>query len=224
MAAARKPAGLPGVGLIALLISGAALGAEPPVAMVMTVSGVTTPPVEAMDELPGGTSLRLGPDARLSFLHYQRCKLVTITGGTLRLSPADYRADGRVESEQNGPCPRTYSLTSDATGARTTGALVMRNLERVPHWPADPEFVLTGAAAGRVGGGAIYAGDRPDQPVAHLDLAGKRAKLPPGSTGLIPEGTYKLRLTIAGRPEPADIDFVATAPTGRSALVILRVD
>ena len=63
-----KPAGLPGVGLIALLISGAVFGAEPPVAMVMTVSGVTTPAVEAMDELSGGASLRLDPDTRLSFL------------------------------------------------------------------------------------------------------------------------------------------------------------
>ena len=140
------------------------------------------------------------------------------------MSPADYRADGQVESEQNGPCPRTYTLTRDGAGARTTGALVVRNLERVPHWPADPEFVLTGAAAGRVGGGAIYAGDSLDQPVARLDLAGKRRNFArehrPGPRGQ----NYKLRLTIAGRPEPAEIDFVAAAPTGRSALVILRVD
>src|SRR5947209_6720167 len=58
---------------------------EPPAGMVMSVSGSVTPALAAMSEIPADTPLRLAEDAELTFLHYGRCKLVTVTGGTVNL-------------------------------------------------------------------------------------------------------------------------------------------
>src|SRR6266481_760002 len=91
--------------------------AEPEAAgMVIKVTGETIPDLPARTEIPAATAIRLGPEVVLTFLHYRKCKLVTVVGGTLELSARDFATDGKVESEQPGPCPRVYQLPGNAGG------------------------------------------------------------------------------------------------------------
>ena len=172
-----------------------AAGAEVPAGIVMAVSGTTDPPLSAMTEIPADTPIRLGTGVGLKFLHYSRCKLVTVAGGTLTLSRTEYKTDGHVESEKDGPCPRVYSLKS---GHETAG-LILRGAGE-PRWPVNSEFLLTGAEAEKVQTAAVYAEDHPDNPVVQLDVAGFRAAKPAGSAPLVPNTRYVLRLTSKNQP------------------------
>ena len=79
--------------------------AEPPPGIVMAIAGETDPPLSAMAEIPANTLIVLQPRTKLTFLHYSRCKLVTVTGGTLTLTRADYKEDGRVEERGRRALP-----------------------------------------------------------------------------------------------------------------------
>src|SRR5580704_11307855 len=72
----------------------AAQAADPPAGLIMESVGSTDPRLSAMAEIPANVSFQLGPDAKLTFLHYARCKLVTVTGGTLSVTRADYKEAG----------------------------------------------------------------------------------------------------------------------------------
>src|SRR5207245_4397952 len=108
---------LPAVLVACALVLAPVHAAEPNAAgMVIKVTGETTPDLPARTEIPANTAIRLGPEVVLTFLHYRKCKLVTVTGGTLELSARDFATDGKVESEQPGPCPRVYQLPGNAGG------------------------------------------------------------------------------------------------------------
>src|SRR5438132_3113503 len=82
--------------------------------IVMKVTGQTTPDLPVRTEIPVDAAIKLGPATELTFLHYRKCKLVTVTGGTLELSDRDFTTDGKVESEKTGPCPRVYQVAGSA--------------------------------------------------------------------------------------------------------------
>jgi hypothetical protein len=194
--------------------------AEEPPGIVMTIAGDTDPPLSPMTEIPAGVSVRLRPDTKLTFLHYALCKLVTVTGGTLILSPANFRQDGGASSEAEGPCPRVYTLTDTGQG-RTTSGIVTRGVPMPPRWPASPEILFTGSRASTVTLAAILDAGQPPMP---LVVAGGRARPPNGAAPLSPNGHYTLRLTLRDRSDPVDVPFVATDPSGSGSLVVLRVD
>jgi hypothetical protein len=209
--------------LILLLTSAAIPGLaadEPPVAMVMSLAGGTTPPIATMSEIPAGTPLQLAPGAELSFLHYTRCKLVTVAGGTLTVTRNDYSTDGRIVAEKDGPCPRVHQLSSGSSG--TAGGLVMRGVGGAPRWPLDREIVFAGLGTDRLRTAAIYAEDQPDTPIIQLDVSGQQARFPASAAPLAANQRYVLRLTTADRPQPLDIPFIGTAPDGPSLFVVLR--
>jgi hypothetical protein len=54
----------------------------------------------------------------------------------------------------------------------------------------------------------------------HLDIANHRPHLPAGAT-LQPNTHYRLRLSLAGRVQPADLSFVASS---EGSLVVLRIE
>jgi hypothetical protein len=87
----------------------------------MAVTDTTDPILSPMTEIPTDTPIWLGGGGKLMFLDYARCKLVTVIGGTLTLSRTDYKTDGRIESEAEGPCPHVYSLNEPGG---TAGGLV----------------------------------------------------------------------------------------------------
>ena len=211
-------------GVIAALMAGAAgaaLAAEAPAAIVMAVNGETDPPLSAMTEIPADRATRLGNEAELTFLHYGRCKLVTVRGGTLTVTRADFSSDGKIVDQKDGPCPHVHRLGGAGPGT-VSGGLVMRGAGGPPRWPLNREIILVGDGSDAIETAAIYAEDRPDAPLVKLELGGHRARYPADAASPQPNQRYVLRLTIKNRPPPIDITFVGTPPEGPDLLVVLR--
>jgi hypothetical protein len=200
-----------------------ALAAGAPAGIVMDVSGATDPPLTAMTEIPADATVKLTGDAKLTFLDYARCKLVTVSGGTVTLSESDYRVDGHVESERDGPCPQTYT-PNGGNSRQTTGGLIMRSGLGPPRWPVNARFLLTGRFAGDVAAAAIYAEDSPDAATATLDVTAGRLAEPAGT--LLPPAyaRYILRLTTSGARKLSDITFIGMTPANPPPFIILRLE
>jgi hypothetical protein len=205
--------------VLAVVAVSAAAADAPPAGVVMSVAGGTTPPIAAMSEIPAGTPLQLAPGAEVTFLHYARCRLVTVNGGTLTVTRSDYATDGRIVAEKDGPCPRVHQLSGAGS---TAGGLVMRGVGTAPRWPLDREIVFAGIGTGQLQAAAIYAEDRPDAPLVQLEITGHQARFPASAAPLPANQRYLLRLTAVDRAQPLDIPFIGTAPDGPSLVVVLR--
>jgi hypothetical protein len=193
------------------------LAAEPEAAgIVMKVTGQTTPDLPVRTEIPADTAIRLGPAVELTFLHYRKCKLVTVAGGTLELSDRDFTADGKVEKEIPGPCPKVYQLAGSA------GGWVARDLP--PRLPVNPEIIFAGKRAGRIAEAAVYVADQRERPLFRFDLVDRRATEPAAAAQLTAEQRYVLRMKMSDQPDPIEHSFVAVAPGTGGSLVVLRID
>ncbi len=191
--------------------------AEPePAGIVMKITGQTTPDLPVRTEIPADTAIKLGPAVELTFLHYRKCKLVTIAGGTLELSARDFTTDGTVESEKPGPCPRVYQLAGSA------GGWVARDVP--PRLPVNPEIIFAGQRADSIAEAAVYMEDRRDRPLFRFDLADRRATEPAAAAPLTVDGRYMLRMKMKDHPDPIERGFVAVAPGTSGSLVVLRID
>jgi len=200
-----------------LLTTPPALAAGPEAAgIVMRVTGQTTPDLPVRTEIPADTAIKLGPAGEITFLHYRKCKLVTVAGGTLELSDRDFTTDGRVESEKPGPCPRIYQVAGSA------GGWVARDLPS--RLPVNPEIIFAGRRADRIAEAAIYQRDQRDRPLFRFDLADRRATEPPAAAPLTAEQRYVLRMRMSDQPDPIEHGFVAVAPGPSGSLVVLRID
>jgi len=213
--------------MLSALLFGVLLAAAPawaePAGIVMAIAGESDPKLSAMEEIPANTPVTLTPTTRLIFLHYSRCKLVSVTGGTVALSRADYKVDGAIDSEKDGPCPRVYALGSGGEG-HSTGGIVSRGLGGPPRWPVNPEFIFSGPRAGAVTTAAIFAEGKLDKPVMSLQLNGWRASEPADAPKMAADAHYVLRLTMRDLGQPVDVPFVGTVSSGPAALVVVRVD
>ena len=207
---------------LALLSISAAGYAEGPAGIVMAMTGDSDPPLSVMAEIPAGLALQLKPETKLTFLHYGRCKLVTVVGGTLVLQAADYKSGGMVAGETDAPCPQTFELSNAGSAGRTTGGIVARGISLPPRWPANPQFVFTGPRAAAVTGATILAENR--QPVLRLDVGPGWGKAAAGAAPLQPNAHYALQLTLRDQAQPISMPFTAgeSAPTG--TLIVLRFD
>jgi len=200
-----------------LLTTTPALAAEPDAAgIVMKITGQTTPGLLVRTEIPADTAIRLGPMGELTFLHYRKCKLVTVAGGTLELSARDFTTDGKVEKEEPGPCPRVYQLAGSA------GGWVARDLP--PRLPVDAEIIFAGRRADRIAEAAVYLLDQPDRPLFRFELVDRRATEPAAAAPLTAEQRYVLRMRMSDQPDTIEHGFVAVAPGTGGSLVVLRID
>jgi hypothetical protein len=207
--------------VLAVLFAFPAMADDPPAGVVMALSGSTTPPIAAMAEIPSGTPVQLAPGAELTFLHYGKCKLVTVAGGSLTVTRTDFTTDGKIVGEKDGPCPRMHQLRGNTSGM-VSGGLVMRGVTAAPRWPLNRELVFAGAGSDKLKAAAIYAESRLDAPLVRLDVTGHQARFPANAAALVANERYVLRLTMADRPDAVDISFIGAAPDGPSLLVILR--
>lgn len=208
----------------AMLLASPAARAEPPAGIVMALTGDTDPALSAMAEIPANTPVKLGAATELMFLHYSRCRLITVVGGTVTLTRADYKADGRMVADKDGPCPRVHALSDVGTEGRNTGGLIARSMEPPPRWPEPLDVIFTGSRGSQVRLAVVVADDQPDQVVLRLDLGRNRAQMPPDAPPLTADKRYRLRLGFADRRDPVDVPFLAAGSSAAGSLVILRVD
>src|SRR5215470_14777887 len=87
------------------LATAPAIAEEPPAALVMAVSGTTTPPMSEMSEIPSGQTVQIATDAQLTVLDYTRCKMITVSGGTLSVTRFDFTTDGKIVAQADAPVP-----------------------------------------------------------------------------------------------------------------------
>jgi hypothetical protein len=174
-----------------------------------------------MSEIPAGAPVQLAPGAEITFLHYSKCKLVTVSGGTVTVTRTDFSTDGKIVAEKDGPCPRIHQLRGNTSGM-VSGGLVMRGAGSIPRWPLDRELVFAGAGSDKLKSAAIYAENRLETPLTRLDVSGHQARFPANDPSLAANQRYVLRLMMTDRTEPVDIVFIGTAPDGPSLLVVLR--
>ena len=201
----------------ALLTTLPVLAAEPEAAgIVMKVTGRTSPDLPVRTEIPSDTAIKLGPAVEVTFLHYRKCKLVTVVGGTLEVSARDFTTDGKVESEKPGPCPRIYQMAGSA------GGWVARDLP--PRLPVSPEIIFTGQRADKIAEAAVYEQDQRDRLLFRFDLADRRATEPAAAAPLTAERRYVLRIKMKDRPDAVEHGFVAVEPGAGGSLVVLRID
>jgi len=200
-----------------LLVSGPAGAAEPnAVGIIMKVVGDTDPGLPPREEVPANTVIKLGPGAELTFLHYSpTCELVTVAGGTLKLTKTDFTTDGEVKSRQNRPCPRVYELSGIG------GGWVARDLLRLP---VLPEIIFAGSRASEVTEAAVYEKGEPDRLLCRLELADQRATMPTSAAPLEPNDRYLLKLKMSDMAPPLEHSFVAVGVGTTDSLVVLHVD
>jgi hypothetical protein len=201
-----------------ICLPGLAAADDPP-GMVLNLSGTTVPALREHEEIPADTAVQLG-SGTLTFVHYQKCKRVTVTGGIVTLSESDYGVSGgTIDSEKNFPCPpRRLNISGD------TAAVLSRGVS--PRFPANPEFIFTGPHAEAITAAEIYpeTQNQIGQPVSRLVLAEDHASMPPGAAPLKPNRRYLLMITTSLQPEPIEVKFIGGPATEGADPIVLRVD
>jgi hypothetical protein len=191
--------------LAAGLWAGAA-AAQTPSGMIMEVSGPTEPAVQALSEVDPGFSVKLGAGAKMSFVHYQSCKLVSVEGGTVTLRLTAYTVDGKVLSEQKR-CPKRFAMA--AGGSTEAGALVVRG--SATKLSNRPIFLLTGAGAEGVASADLM---QDGKLVAALSFSARRASPPESALPL--RGQYEV--VVKGKGGQSSVRKFEAADTGTDPL------
>ena len=204
--------------VIALLVfCSAASAAEPPVAIVMAVTGSTSPSAPAMTELYTGSPISLGT-ARLTFLHYTTCKLVTVFGGTLTVTRTGFETNGKIASNKDGPCPRIHQLEGG-----TTAGIIMRGDGATP-LPVNSEVIFVGQRAAKVTAASISPDTAEHRPGSDLKIDHNKVRLATGQFSLTLNTRYILSIRVSDRQQPIDFAFIAAAPREADSLTLMRVD
>ena len=206
---------------IAILVAasgwtGEASAADQPAGLILELTGEIEPALAPFTEIIEGTRLVLGDEARISFVHYETCKLVTMTGGEVRIDRRRYVISrGRVEAERSQDCPRQVQLTRNATGA----GLLLRGGEDSAQIPLRPSFVLVGRNADEVRRVNLLEQGRM---VASLPAEDRKLTWPDDLPDLVADTIYELALESEDGEEQV-YEFLAV-DSGRKKLLILRLD
>jgi hypothetical protein len=190
------------------------------IALVMDISGATTPPLAVHREIAPGTHIDLAPGTRISLLHYPTCTIVTLTGGsatvtdeTIEAKPAD------VESNKPGPCPRIHKITRTGPGP-LGGVVVTRGEPKLTaDVAADSNVILSGNAAADATGVQVL--DANHQPIDKRFSVRNAAFTLDGT--LEPGRSYLFRISFSGQHEPLNVP-VLISPSSTANLLVIRLD
>ena len=201
-----------------------ALAAGPPAGMVLEVTGATDPSFPAMSEIPAQTPVALGPGVSVTFILYSRCKLVTVTGGTLTLTGTEFATTGQIVSQQDTECPRQVEVNGPAVATGTVPGVVRFRGAMTPlQMPPNAQIVFSGTRSDQVRSALLYSAGRADQPMIRYDLYFRRAIAPRAAPAVSPGIQYTLRLTLAGERDPLDIPIVG-GRAGGATFVVVRIN
>jgi hypothetical protein len=204
---------LSGAATLLALAHGVFAQTPPPAraALVLEVNGSTTPALKPYREILSGTTVMLDPASRLVFLHYDTCRTITMSGGTVSFTPGAAPAiqGASSKSDVRGQCPRKVA------GSGASAATIFRSLTPpAVNLSATPSFVLVGRRADEfVRVRVLRHGDE----ILARPLDGPRFLWPAGSAPL-PPGDYQLAL-VSGRAgaQPVVVNFKANAAPARAA-------
>lgn len=197
-------------------------GAQKAVGLALEVVGPVRPALSAFTEIRDGTVLGLASNGRLTFAHYNSCRVVTIVGGEVTIGRLWYDVvGGSIESEARGAC--VTEVRARTEGGRASG-LVLRAGPRGIAYPTRPSFVLVGRRADDITNLVVT---RDGETVADIRLDGRRFEWPDDLAPLADRGAYRLVLRTRDRKDAFVVEFVASLAkdtTGPAPLALLRVD
>lgn len=195
------------------------------VALVLDKQGAITPDVPAYHEIPSGTTITLSPGGKLVFMHYETCRTVAVSGGTIQFHERDYvvSSGGKLQSETGSPCPRKVRLKGGGEmagtvmrGLTSSGALILST---------RPGFVLVGESADDFMHVRVSQGARE---VLQTPLNGPRFQWPANAPSLPADAEYEMLLVpkvlgVAKVKKTFRVKASAT-PSSSEELVLLHVD
>lgn len=219
----RTVVALWGAFLASMLNTNSASG-EAGTALVLEQSGTTVPALAAYSEIVPGTTIRLSGGARLVFLHYQTCTIVTVVGGEIAIGPASYKAaKGNTPVAVRTACPVKVRLREQGEAASVTG-ITLRSGPPFSGLSTRPRFVVVGQGAEAVTrvrvvreGGIVLEGS----------LTGREFLWPADAASLDPRAEYEIILMPQSSDKrqaalkfmPADVSAAAPA-----ALILISVE
>jgi hypothetical protein len=159
----------------------------------------------------------------MTFLLYSRCKLITVTDGTLTLTGTEFTTSGRVVNQEDTECPRRIEVNDPAvaTGA-VPGVVRFRGVTPPLQMPPHAQIVFSGTKSGQVSSALLYVAGRSD-PMIRYDLHSRRAVAPGSAPAVSPGMQYTLRLTLAGERDPLDVPIVG-GQAGGAGFVVVRIN
>jgi hypothetical protein len=200
--------------------------AQAAAALVLETYGEIHPGLTPYQEVPVDTQLTLTGNAKLVFIHYFTCRMVTVVGGTLALSTKTYTVtDGTKEAETRVPCPRQVALVQ-AEGV-SAGAMVRSGTgDSALRLSTQPAFVLVGPRADDFA--AVRVASQDGTVTVEAPMEERRWQWPAGVTPLVADTAYALTLlpSRAG-VAPITLSFMVASPAGPPpghALSLIRVE
>ncbi|MCH7710037.1 MAG: hypothetical protein IH903_00210 [Proteobacteria bacterium] len=206
-----------------LLVMAPAVGAappQPPVALVIEVTGTVEPALEPYSEVADKDNVKLAAGARLTFLHYATCQEVAVSGGRITFTAEAFRVEGGgITHSSRVDCPRSVTIQPDAVA----GAVLFRGVRArtVVTLNPRPVFVLVGAKATNFTRIRIL---RDKKTIFEGKIEGRRFAWPEGEPPLAPGWVYALDLLTAGGGKPRTVAVEVVDQRGRSPLTLIRVD
>ncbi len=203
---------------LAAVVASRAL-AEEPAALVLSVSGFTTPEVAPYSEIPDGQTLTLRAGARLTFLHYRACTRVTINGGTVTVSANGYYlGGGAYQSRDKVPCPVMLAVVPgmDAPMTLQRGDAHDSMLTLAP----GAAFVLLAERGKGFRAARVIANGAP---VREIALNGKNFRWSDATAAMAPGSLSTLEFLPTGGGKPIDIKFRTGPQSPDASDVIIYV-
>lgn len=195
-----------------LLVSSGAY-AQAPSALVLEKSGASVPEIQPYSEIPSGTTISLRGNARLVFVHYNRCRTVAVVGGTIKFGTETYTiTGGKKESEIRTPCPRQVALKAEGEMAGVMLRSVFTNV--MIKFSERPAFVLVGKRADDFSSLRVT---QEDKTVLEAPLEGQHFRWPKDVPPLAAASGYEMVLNpkVPGAA-PAKLRFFVEKPTEAS--------
>ena len=204
---------------LVVLGSCAVVQAQTATALVLDVSGTTTPRLESYGEILGNPTIRLVKKARLTFLHYDSCRMVTVVGGSLTFGPGTYTLTGGSTAQDNQvDCPKRVNVLGNAAAVQLRGRTKLTMATQLT-------FVLVGQHAGdfvalRVSQGGVVVLETP--------VRGRRVQWPPTVPPLAVDTECEvLLIPAASSASPVSVIFTVidtVANAAGPAITLLSVE
>jgi hypothetical protein len=205
------------------LVAGATVAAQGMAGLVLEVTGAPAPPIKPFREIPPGAVISLASGATMTFVHYQTCRAVSVSAGTVTVRSDDYTIVGGSKVEEQRPCPRPVSLRR---GGETAG-IVLRGGEPPPAiLPPRPTFVIVGARADTAA--KVRIARDTGETVLEAPVEGRQFVWPHDVAPLAPDATYDLNIVFEGSTiASARLRFVVERPgavASPAPLTLIRAD
>ena len=212
--------------VLAVTGAGRMARAQAAAALVLETYGEIHPSLAPYQEVPVDTQITLADHAKLVFIHYFTCRMVTVVGGTVALSTKTYTVtNGTKEAETRVPCPRQVALVQ-AEGV-SAGTMVRSGTgDSALRLSTQPAFVLVGPRADDFA--AVRVASQDGTVTVEAPLAERHWQWPAGVTPLVADTAYALTLLPARTGvAPVTLPFIAAAPARPPhghALSLIRVE